>query len=262
MLDLLKTIEYKGIEFKIDPDEGKLYGVFGPEMERKDVYIPATFPCGTKIKTICTNCFGGERFAKVVIDDNIHNIENLAFFKLNAEEVVWPASCKEIPFECFASCKASSILNIDNVEIIGNGAFKDCSIDKIKWPTKCKQIPRLCFCRSDIRSIENMEHITSINAWAFYEAKIKNLNWPRNCRTIPDCCFKNSNIETLSGVDNIEIISSGAFYEANNLKQLDLSSLQIVSIGKYAFGGLETSAVTLPYYVTPDNFDFWFAKRD
>ena len=229
------------------------------EGPRCDLDIPNILPSGQKIDVIKGDIFRG-KYGKITISNDIKQILACAFYEVDAEEVVWPDTCGYIPFGCFQNSNIGTISNIDQVVVVGECAFRGAKIGDIIWPSKCKEMPAQCFSSCHIRALYNTEHIVLIGEGAFYKGKIKYFNWPQGCPVIPDYCFQGSDIETLSGINNIKTIGYSAFSEAYNLKELDLSSLQIISIDECAFGGLKKSVVSLPYYIMSDNAEQWFAK--
>ena len=69
-----------------------------------------------------------EQITKVVIEEGIHDIGQMAFYELpNLQEVVLPESIVEIRNYAFKNCKSLTTINLENVDFIREGAFYGCS---------------------------------------------------------------------------------------------------------------------------------------
>ena len=69
-----------------------------------------------------------EQITKVVIEESIHDIGQMAFYELpNLVEVQLPDSAVEIRNYAFKNCKKLTTINLEVVEVIREGAFYGCS---------------------------------------------------------------------------------------------------------------------------------------
>ena len=69
-----------------------------------------------------------EQITKVVIEEGIHDIGQMAFYELpNLTEVVLPESAVEIRNYAFKNCASLTTINLEVVEYIREGAFYGCS---------------------------------------------------------------------------------------------------------------------------------------
>ena len=69
-----------------------------------------------------------EQITRVVINEGIHDIGQMAFYELpNLVEVVLPDSAVEIREYAFKNCKKLTTINLEVVEFIREGAFYGCS---------------------------------------------------------------------------------------------------------------------------------------
>ena len=65
---------------------------------------------------------------KVVIEEGIHDIGQMAFYELpNLREVVLPESAVEIRNYAFKNCQSLTTINLEVVEFIREGAFYGCA---------------------------------------------------------------------------------------------------------------------------------------
>ena len=76
-----------------------------------------------------------DKITKVVIQEGIHDIGQMAFYELpNLTEVVLPESTVEIREYTFKNCKALTTINLEVVEFIREGAFYGCSaLENVKF---------------------------------------------------------------------------------------------------------------------------------
>ena len=69
-----------------------------------------------------------DQITKVVIEEGIHDIGQMAFYELpNLQEVVLPDSAVEIRNYAFKNCKSLTTINLEVVEYIREGAFYGCT---------------------------------------------------------------------------------------------------------------------------------------
>ena len=83
-----------------------------------------------KVNGVLTLPWGdyAEMITKVVIEEGIHDIGQMAFYELpNLTEVVLPESAVEIRNYAFKNCSNLTTINLEVVEIIREGAFYGCS---------------------------------------------------------------------------------------------------------------------------------------
>ena len=83
-----------------------------------------------KVNGVLTLPWGAyaDQITKVVIEEGIHDIGQMAFYELpNLVEVVLPESAVEIRNYAFKNCKALTTINLEVVEFIREGAFYGCS---------------------------------------------------------------------------------------------------------------------------------------
>ena len=69
-----------------------------------------------------------ELITKVVIEEGVHDIGQMAFYELpNLVEVQLPSTIVEIRGYAFKNCKSLTTINLDGVDVIREGAFYGCS---------------------------------------------------------------------------------------------------------------------------------------
>ena len=110
-----------------------------------------------KVNGVLTLPWGAyaDQITKVVIEEGIHDIGQMAFYELpNLTEVVLPESAVEIRNYAFKNCKNLTTINLEVVEFIREGAFYGCS------------------------ALENVElaEDTTVEDWAFSKTPNASLN--------------------------------------------------------------------------------------
>ena len=83
-----------------------------------------------KVSGVLTLPWGeyAELITKVVIEEGVHDIGQMAFYALpNLVEVVLPESIVEIRQYAFKNCKSLTTINLENVDFIREGAFYGCA---------------------------------------------------------------------------------------------------------------------------------------
>ena len=107
-----------------------------------------------KVNGVLTLPWGdyADLITKVVIEEGIHDIGQMAFYELpNLAEVVLPESAVEIRNYAFKNCKSLTTINLEVVEYIREGAFYGCSA------------------LEDVTFAENVQ----IDDWAFHNTGIE-----------------------------------------------------------------------------------------
>lgn len=160
---MMKNIVYNDVSFTIEGDKLREINHKGKAI---DVFIPHKFPSGDVINTIANGyCFG--KYNRIVIDDDISEIEGFSFSNSFITEVVWPASCDFIPEGCFAESTIKKVSNIEHVTSIGDSAFYWSYLDSFSWPHNCAAIPKRCFAKSTLKTITGLNVVQEIRELAF-----------------------------------------------------------------------------------------------
>lgn len=245
-----KRIIHDGILFILSDDE--LFGINTVSDDVRDVYIPHVFPSGAVINSI-GSCFCSQKwgsYGKITIDDNISDIKKSAFGNSSVKEVVWSASCLEIPERCFDSSDIVKLSNIDNVVDVGRKAFVNSKICSIKWPKNCDSIPVGCFHDSGLKAISNLDHVAHIGEFAFRGTSISNFSCPPKLSAIPAHCFAESGLRKITNIEHIISIGSYAFTNSN-LRELDLSKVASVTLEPLSLYGIDIPIIP-SYYTSED----------
>lgn len=249
-----KEIIFGGNKFVID-SRGTIKKITGGSDE---LYIPAVFPDGERVFLIgqaCCNDF----YDKVIIDDNIHSVEQGAFKDLCADELVWTSGCNYIPARCFQGSCIKRIFNIEHVTEIGEGAFAGTWIKRFTWPENCKKIPADCFRKSRLNFICKIENVEKIGRGAFRNTMLETINWPVACSVVPRECFAYSGLKSILGLKNVSRIEASAFRDTKDLNDVDLSSSFVIEVQRTAFAGINKDAVTFSYYISEDIIESAFS---
>lgn len=131
---------------------------------------------------------------KLIIDDNISEIDEQAFVKIPVKELHWPSSCSVIPEACFVQNEyVETVTGIDHVQEIGESAFKDSHLKSITWPKNCFIVPLKCFMGSSLEKIDGLSAVKKICRRAFTDTNLKNLDFS----DLPYCHFESSSLASV-----------------------------------------------------------------
>lgn len=216
--------------------------------ERRDVIIPRFLRDGTRIDSL-GECFCKGPYRKLLISEEIEEVQKKAFQAADAEEVCWNPAFLSIPDYCFARSKVQNIYNIDKVVRIGEGAFFKSNIKAFAVPDSCNKLPDSCFAFSSLRVISNTEKLISIEPCAFSNTNLLEFIWPSKCYEIPSSCFAGCALERISNINHVTLIGNYAFYNTEKLQKIDLSNSMVSVVGKGAFFGFQKDEVEFPYYM-------------
>ena len=170
---------------------------------------------------------------KVVIEDGVTSIGELAFFKCSSlTNITIPDSVTCIEYAAFHGCSSLSSITIPNsVTSIGIYAFVICSsLTSITIPDSVTSIGTYAFsgCRS-LTSITIPDSVTSIGAYAF-----------QSC----------SNLTSITIPDSVTSIGASAFNSCSGLTSITIPD-SVTSIGNFAFSYcISLTSITIPDSVT------------
>ena len=154
-------------------------------------------------------------------------------------DIVIPEGTTEIPEYTFKNSSITSIVLPSSIKKVGADAFKNCTkLAKMELPFVYYEI----------------------NFYTKYEIKLTGKNnifgdVPTQLKeviiyggtTIPDEAFKNfTGLEKITLPSDLESIGDNAFYGCTNLANLNLTDVNITSIGESAFAGSNLNSIILP----------------
>ena len=146
-----------------------------------------------------------QKLKKLIVSNGITHITTSAFYGLRAEQVIIPASVKEVEWAAFGET------DIQNVEIqgektnLGMGAFASSNLKNIKWPeTYQGKIDSECFSKTKLESVQ----------WPNYGNKKSKIEYDAfaDCEVLKEVIFP-ENQEHI-------FIEDGVFDRCTSLKQL------------------------------------------
>lgn len=169
--------------------------------------------------------------------------------KQQLEEVVLPASLREIPPRAFASCRLLRRVELpQNLRAIGAGAFQDCeALTEIEIPAGVRKLRRNTFagCRS-LRRVRLSDGLEALEDGTFRNCRsLKGIRLPATLRAVGSTAagavmeggvFAGSGLRELQVPDGVKTIGSAAFAECRSLRRADLPA-GLRQIGSGAFSG-------------------------
>lgn len=208
----MKRIEQNGVMFYVE-DSTLTRIVYTNDCDDYiNLTIPHEFSDGTTIDSIYLEEFSGS-FGKVVISDGIKKIGDSSFMGSSIFELMWPASCPEIPEYCFYNSEIETVTGIENVTVLKEGAFCQSSLAEIKGEfASLKEIGPYAFQGSNLKTFEIPESC-SLGSWAFRSCELlTSVKLPSTCCEVPDYCF--SECQRLTNIevpDTVSKIGDNAF---------------------------------------------------
>lgn len=286
----------EGVIFHVDGN--KLIKLEARKNQIKEIIVPHEFPFDYPKRIIDSirDCKISKPFFlkdfnksvnRIVLSDGITQVDEKAFYQTHFKEVVWPATCCEIPKDCFADSDLKTISGIDNVSSIGEHAFAYSKLRSIEISKNVSEIKLGAFQNTPLSNIVFKGEIKKIGAYAFnhvflddiiipdscseigngafaYCECLESVTWPASCRVVPSECFVGCRKlrQLLPGFKDIFSISFMAFSDTPRLTNIDLSDTIVNYIGPGAFGGKNPNAVLAPYFVSDEQFEDSFTKYD
>lgn len=184
--DNLVNVFQDGCVYTLDIGEKTtLVEVCVNECPTKKLTIPKKLDDGYNIDSIgsemgfcCPNrcCF----LKKVIIDDEISEMDDGALSLVQAMEIHWPSSCTRIPDNCFYSNSyLMRVTGTENVLQIGEQAFESSYLVDFDWPKGCSVIPARCFMNTPLETISGLDVVREVGNMAFTETPVKELDMSR-----------------------------------------------------------------------------------
>lgn len=257
----------------------------------------ATLTLPYKLTTINNNCFTyTSSLRTVTFPASIKTIGAYAFQYSGITQVALKnTAIASLGSYAFASCQSLTSVTLgSNIVTIPNNCFSSCSsLNSYDFPTSITTIGSYAFSNTGIGQFNVGSNVTSIGDYAFQSSAIHTLTINSNSLTIGQRAFYTTYLRNISFGSGTVTCYSYSFYYCSNLT-IDASNVKgtfnsssfyncsvstlklgtnIVSIGSYAFGGIQNlilpigkksainssfaSSITYLYYLgTPANYDY------
>ncbi len=203
-------------------------------------------------------------FKEIILPDGLLSIQDGAFFRVNAEKVVIPASVEYIGGSVFAECTALKHVEIastadfdiesvfrgcDNLEYeeYGNAYYlgkyfmelKSSDVTSVTIRPGCKELPDNAFANSAVASVTFPDTMKMIGKYAFANTQIKEIEFPDSVIFIDDGAFAGCVLlETVvfpeKTVDDYLSVGSRAFSGCTSLNSINTEEL-VSGLGPYVF---------------------------
>lgn len=201
-------------------DVSKLAGEVG---EDGTIIIPQ------KYTTIRDGAFHNITCKRIVVGDNIKQIDAGAFIKADADEIdLTDCKIKEVPVLAFKNSMAEKIILPNTITKIGLEAFNSCyNLKNIDIPSSVKKIEDDAFyyCRG-LKSVTIPDSVVSLGRGAFKECtRLKRVTLPNSLKQIDINTFYDCTaLEEIEIPDSVVGIEGYAFASCENLKKVKLSN--------------------------------------
>lgn len=162
-------------------------------------YDEIIFP--SHVKSIAANTFYNKKVTRVVINEGLISIGELAFFNSSVQEIVFPTTLETLEEDIFYYCENLKIVDLSQ--------------------TKLTVLPASSFCLSGIEEITLPSTLKEIGTQAFLgTSKLKKVNVPANVKQIGKEAFRESGIVTITLPNSITKIAGNAFYLCPELTEV------------------------------------------
>ncbi len=252
-----------------------------------DVIIPSTLD-GYKVSRIGNGAFFGvDTISAVTVSDGISHIDESAFSRVSATQIILPDSLVSIGDYAFENTEElESIVLPDSIITLGDSIFYGSGIKKITLPSELESIPDNTFNNSMLTEITIPDSVISIGSSAFEGCALSSITIPASVSDIGKSAFYACNLIDVSVHENNKNYSSDengvlfnkdkttliqypirntrttyvipntvtsieryAFLYAGRLKSVTIPNNMTV-IGKSAFEGCGIESITIPDSVT------------
>ena len=188
--------------------------------------------------TMYHGVFGGSKFTKVTIGDNVSSIGSYAFNGCSFTSITIPENVVSIGDNVFKGCSSLTSITFpedSKLASIGGAAFRDCS---------------------SLTSITIPEGVTSIGDYAFYFCtNLASVTIPEDSKLTSIGTYAFGSCSSLASItipENVTSMGDYAFYFCTNLASVTIpEDSKLTSIGTYAFGSCSIlSSIAIPEGVT------------
>lgn len=222
-------------EYSVEDGKAIITGYVGSEEE---LIIPSTI-ADYDVVGIGWHAFNEVDSAKkIVIEEGITYIDEEAFLRIGAKEIILPDTITEIGSSAFAFSRTlNKITFSQNLQTIGEEAFNGCDgLQEAVLPDSLTELGAGAFSATGIKKIRLSNSLETIPVNAFRLClDLKEIVIPESVKKIEamafEACYKLRSI-SLSG--NITEIGANAFGNCRKLEQIILPE-SLITIGKSAF---------------------------
>ena len=208
-----------------------------------------------------------EQIREVVIEDDVTNIGNYAFYNTHLTSIEIPASVKSIGNYAFSECRALGSVTFaedSQLESIGDYAFQRCTnLTSITIPASVTSIGSYVFQNCDLASMAVADGNTVYDSRNGCNAIIvkstntliigcKNSTIPAGVTSIGNYAFSYTGLTSIEIPASVTTIGAAAFWGCSNLATVTFAEgSQLESIGNNAFQQCyNLTSITIPASVT------------
>lgn len=153
-------------------------------------YNEITLP--SSVKSISKAVFKDSQIKKVVLNEGLQSIGDLAFFNSTVQEIVFPTTLERFEKNIFYYCRNLKKADLSRTKLtkLPAGTFVYAGVEEVLLPVTLKEIGAQAFLNtSQLKMLEIPENVRIIGLEAFRESGITTVKLPNSVTTIEQRAF-------------------------------------------------------------------------
>ena len=206
-----------------------------------------TLPKG--LKAIEEGAFMGCGFTEFVVPDGITTISNYLFANCgNLTSITLPKGLKAIGVGAFSGCGFTDFVIPEGITTISNYLFLNCSkLTSVTLPKGLTYIGEGAFSYSGIKEFTLPKQITEITNDMFREChNLEHIYLHDGLQGIGNYAFANSALNEINIPNSVSYLGEGCFKDCGLLREVVISSDNILEIPTEAFANSSVDKIKLP----------------
>ena len=197
-----------------------------------------------RVNIIGEKCCQGT-IEKLIIPDNIEEIEDSAFEDCGIEELIFEGDEINIGEGAFSE-NGISKLQLPKKAVLHAHAFYDNELETLFIPKDVKLCGEAIFARTSVTEVEIEDGLTELNNDIFEFSNLEKIKLPNTLTEIPYGAFSNVELKSLEIPEGVEIIGDYAFFDCDELTNVKLPTT-LRKIGEGAFSQcVELKSINIP----------------
>ena len=144
------------------------------------------------VRSIPKAAFSSSQTAKVVLNEGLKSIGDMAFFNSTVQEIVFPSTLEQLKEDIFYYCYNLKKADLSKTKItkLPASTFVYAGIEEVLLPVTLKEIGSQAFLKtSQLKTIEIPENVSTIGQEAFRESGITTVKLPNGVTNIASRAF-------------------------------------------------------------------------
>ena len=216
------------------------------------------------VRSIPKAAFSNSQTAKVVLNEGLKSIGDMAFFNSTVQEIVFPSTLEQLKEDIFYYCYNLKKADLSKTKItkLPASTFVYAGIEEVLLPVTLKEIGSQAFLKtSQLKTIEIPENVSTIGQEAFRESGITTVKLPNGVTNIASRAFyycpeltEVITYGTMSNEDPNAMIHAYCLEGCPKLTRFEIpQSIRILGQGLLG-GNRKVTQLTIPANVTQINF--------